>query len=424
MEPFYTPISIPNISYSFTSIPHNNTGNLASPWMDPRIWSRLPQRLLDRILASLPPPAFFRSRAVCKRWYSLIFSPTFLELYLHASPRRHWFLFFNHQNTLNNIYKNKNHPSRAHVGYLLDPENLKWYRLPIPGVPPGFSPASSSGGLVCWVSDDGGSKTVLLGNPLVVGNLIQLPSTLKARLCPSVGMAVTDSSIDLILAGDDLISPYAVKNLTSESFHVDSGGFYSIWGTTAALPRLCSLESGRMVDVGGGRFYCMNYSPYSVLSYEAAGNRWGKIQAPMRRFLRSPGLVECRGRLLLVAAVEKSKLNVPRSLRLWALQDCGTAWAEIERMPQQLYGQFAEMEGGRGFGCVAGGDFVLVMVKGSKAAIMFDFGDKSWTWVPPCLFVNSEDDAELNGFAYGPRIAVPITGLLHQLTMPFNTYAS
>jgi len=31
----------------------------------------------------------------------------------------------------------------------------------------------------------------------------------------------------------------------------------------------------------------------------------------MRRFLRSPNLAEYKGKLLLVAAVEKSKLNVP-----------------------------------------------------------------------------------------------------------------
>lgn len=92
----------------------------------------------------------------------------------------------------------------------------------------------------------------------------------------------------------------------------------------------------------------MNCSPFSVLAYDIASTTWFKIQAPMRRFLRSPNLVECRGKLMLVAAVEKSKLNVPRSLRVWTLQACGTMWVESERMPQQLYIQFAEIEGGMG----------------------------------------------------------------------------
>ncbi|KAI3455788.1 hypothetical protein Pfo_012451 [Paulownia fortunei] len=421
MEPFHTPISIP-IPYAFTSIPGTDsiggsTNCMTSPWMDCRIWSRLPQRLIDRIIACLPPPAFFRARAVCKRWYGLIFSNTFLELYLQVSPHRHWFLFFKQRSLKNYIYRNNtsanNGTDRANYeGYLFDPDNLKWYRLSIPLIPPGFSPASSSGGLICWVSEDAGSKNILLCNPLL-GSLIQLPSTLRPRLCPSIGLTITNSSIDLAFAGDDLISPYAVKNLTSESFHIDGGGFYSIWGTTASLPRLW-------------RFYCMNYSPFSVLAYDISMNQWCKIQAPMRRFLRSPSLVESRGKLILVAAVEKSKLNVPKSLRLWTLQECGTMWVEIERMPQQLYNQFAEIEGGHGFNCVAHGKFVVILIKGSDKALLFDFLVKRWVWIPPCPYINSgcggrEDGFdELHGFAYEPRPVIPITALLEQLTLPLT----
>nr|BAK96215.1 unusual floral organs-like protein [Torenia fournieri] len=472
-HPFHhAPISVPPLlPYAFASNFHSFGANSSSsagytatdPFMDCRIWSRLPQRLVDRIIACLPPPAMFRARAVCKRWYALIFSTAFLELYLQASPRHHWFLFFKQQRLNNNhIYRssssssdvnNSNRRSTAAADrhhhksatnnyeiFLFDPENLKWYRLnPFPMIPPGFSPASSSGGLICWVSEGSGTKSIVLSNPLT-GSLIQLPSTLRPRLCPSLGLTITNTSIDVVLAGDDLISPYAVKNLTSESFHIHGNGFYSIWGTTASLPRLCSFESGRMVHVGangGSKFYCMNYSPFSVLSYDVATNQWSKIQAPMRRFLRSPSLVESRGRLVLVAAVEKSKLNVPRSLRLWALQDCGTTWAEIERMPQQLYAQFVEVEGGRGFECVAHGEYVVMLVKGSVEALLFDFCRKRWVWIPSCPYVMSrgcsggssscgdEDDQELHGFAYEAKVAVPITALLEQLAVPFmNSFST
>lgn len=423
MEPFHTPITIP-IPYAFASInPTSTICNTINPWMDCRIWSRLPQRLMDRIVACLPPPAFFRARAVCKRWYGLIFSTSFMEVYLQVSPCRHWFLFFKQQGLKNCIYRNNANNSRPNYeGYLLDPENLKWYRLGIPLIPPGLSPVSSSGGLICFVSEEAGSKSILLCNP-VMGSLIQLPSTLRPRLCPSIGLTITNSAIDLIFAGDDLISPYAVKNLTSESFHIDGGGFYSIWGTTASLPRLCSPESGRMVHVEG-RFYCMNYSPFSVLAYDLTVNQWTKIQAPMRRFLRSPSLVESRGKLILVAAVEKSKLNVPKSLRLWTLQECGTLWVEIERMPQQLYNQFAEIEWGRGFNSVAHGDYVVILIKGSDRALLFDFSGKRWSWISPCPYTTGAGGEELHGFAYEPRLAVPITALLEQLTLPFNSFAA
>ncbi|KAL3523148.1 hypothetical protein ACH5RR_015982 [Cinchona calisaya] len=443
METFrHGPISIPILPYNFTINNSNNSGSsipsgpasfATNPWMDSRIWSRLPQRLIDRVIAFLPFPAFFRARAVCKRWYALLFSNNFLELYLQVSPSRHWFIFFKQKNIKSYIYRSNNNVGNGDdrnincEGYIFDPYESKWYRISFPLIPPGFSPASSSGGLICWVSDEAGSKNILLSNPLIPGSLTPLPATLRPRLFPSVGLTITNSSIDLAVAGDDLISPFAVKNLTTESFHIDGGGFYSIWGTTSSLPRLCSLESMRMVFVQG-RFYCMNYSPFSILSYDIVSNHWCKIQAPMRRFLRSPSLIEAKGKLILVAAVEKSKLNVPKSLRLWALQDCGTMWVEIERMPQQLYLQFSDVENGQGFNCVGHGEFILILIRGSDKALMFDFCRKRWMWIPPCPYIlghscgSYADGGELHGFGYEPRLATPVTALLDQLTLPFQTF--
>ncbi|XP_021773544.1 protein UNUSUAL FLORAL ORGANS-like [Chenopodium quinoa] len=413
--------------------PTTPTTITTSSWMDSRLWSRLPQQLVDRILAFLPLPAFFRARSVCKRWYALLYSNSFLQLYLQVSPCHHWFIFFTHKTpNTSTIYRN-NFTNLNNNGdeqgdnvlstraYLFDPYEVKWYIIPFSIIPLGFSPATTSGGLVCWVSDEPGLKNLFLHNPLL-GSVTQLPPTRRPRLFPSVGLSVTTASVDLILAGDDMISPYAVKNLTAESFHIDSSGFYSVWDTTSSLPRLCSLESGQMLH-SDGRFYCMNYSPFSVLAYDVSSNAWWKIQAPMRRFLRSPCLVESKDRLILVAAVEKSKLNVPRSLRMWVLQGCGSQWAEIERMPQQLYAQFEEIEGGRGFDCVGSGEFIVIMIKGViNKGLMFDIERKRWIWMPCCpsngnlsCEISSNLEGNLHGFAYQPTLAAPVTALVHQL---------
>jgi hypothetical protein len=175
----------PSFSYTFpitgsSAITNNittttTTFSNTTPWMNSRIWSKLPQRLLDRIIAFLPPPAFFRARSVCKRFYSLLFSNTFLQLYLQVSPRFHWFFFFKHKTrSKTHIYKNmadnnnnNNNNNNSFERYLFDPNEMTWYRISFGLIPSGFSPSSSSSGLLCFVSDESGPKTMLLWNPLL-----------------------------------------------------------------------------------------------------------------------------------------------------------------------------------------------------------------------------------------------------------------
>ncbi|XP_038970991.1 protein ABERRANT PANICLE ORGANIZATION 1-like [Phoenix dactylifera] len=394
--------------------------------MDSRIWRHLPQGLIDRVLAFLPPPAFFRFRSVCKRWYSLLFSDSFLEAHLRLSPGLPWLAFFLLPPRPPLLYSPSaaGPPPPPAALLLLDPATPAWFRLPLsPLLPRGFSPAASSAGLLCFLSDDPGAKSLLLLNPLSKLSS-HLPPSPTPRLFPSVGLAAGPSSLSVVLAGDDLISPFAVKNLTAECFHADGAtGFYSPWATASALPRLCNIDPGRMA-FAAGRFYCMSCGPFAVLAYDVASNAWCKIQPPMRRFLRSPSLAECGGRVLLVAAVEKSRLSVPRSVRLWSLQPCGRAWAEVERMPQEVYVRFSEAEAGRGFECVGNAEFMAITIKGSTDVLLFDFYRKEWRWAPPCPFIRgAAAGGGLRGFAYEPRLATPAIGLLDSSSsMPFQGF--
>nr|XP_009393262.2 PREDICTED: protein UNUSUAL FLORAL ORGANS [Musa acuminata subsp. malaccensis] len=421
--------------------------------MDPRIWRHLPQGLVDRVLAFLPPAAFFRARAVCKRWYALVFSDSFLELHLRLAPTLPCFAFFllpskpplySTSAASSSSSSSSSSPAAAATtttstanrpppapALLLDPVSNSWHRIPLGTIiPPGFSPAASSHGVLCFISDDAGSKTLVLCN-LLSKLASQLPPTPTPRLFPTVGLTVGPSSISAVVAGDDMISPFAVKNLTAECFHADGvTGFYSPWATGSALPRLCSFEPGRMA-YAAGRFYCMSCGPFGVMAYDVGTNAWEKIQPPMRRFLRSPSIVECGGgRVVLVAAVEKSKLSVPRSVRMWALQPCGRAWAEIDRMPHDVHAQFSEAEGGRGFECVGHGDFLAITIKGSNDVLLFDFYRKEWRWAPPCRFLHGGGSSSssgcggLRGFAYEPRLATPCMALLDSSSfIPFQGFS-
>ncbi|KAI4970040.1 hypothetical protein ZWY2020_000954 [Hordeum vulgare] len=329
-------------------------------WRWTRVWRRLPQPLLDRVLACLPTPSFLRARAVCRRFYHLLFS------------------------------------SRA----LLVPPPLL-----IPAPAAGFSPAAASAGLLAFLSDASGHKTLLLANP-ITRLLAALPLGPTQRLSPTVGLAAGSTSIIAVVAGDDLVSPFAVKNISVDTFVADAASVPSpgFWTPSSLLPRLSSLDPRAGMAFVAGRFYCMSSSPFAVLVFDVAGNAWSKVQPPMRRFLRSPALVELGGgregpgsaRVGLVASVEKSRLNVPRSVRVWTLRGRGAsgggggAWSEVARMPQDVHAQFAVAEGGRGFECAAHGDFIVLAPRSGPAAVpvpttvlVFDSRRDEWRWAPP-----------------------------------------
>jgi hypothetical protein len=172
----------------------------------------------------------------------------------------------------------------------------------------------------------------------------------------------------------------------------------------------------------------MSSSPFAVLVFDVATNVWSKVQPPMRRFLRSPALVEFGGgrereaRVALVSAVEKSRLSVPRSVRVWTLRGGSNggsgAWTEMARMPPDVHAQFAAAEGGRGFECAAHGDFVVLAPRGPAIPVLvFDSRRDEWRWAPPCPYPPYAGGIAAGGagfrvFAYEPRLATPAIGLL------------
>ncbi|XP_044958079.1 protein ABERRANT PANICLE ORGANIZATION 1 [Hordeum vulgare subsp. vulgare] len=413
-----------------------STAAAAEVEMDPRVWRRLPQPLLDRVLACLPTPSFLRARAVCRRFYHLLFSSPFLHSHLLHSPHLPFFAFAV--------------PSAGHL-LLLDPtpqpQGPSWFLLPLPIPAPaaGFSPAAASAGLLAFLSDASGHKTLLLANP-ITRLLAALPLGPTQRLSPTVGLAAGSTSIIAVVAGDDLVSPFAVKNISVDTFVADAASVPSpgFWTPSSLLPRLSSLDPRAGMAFVAGRFYCMSSSPFAVLVFDVAGNAWSKVQPPMRRFLRSPALVELGGgregpgsaRVGLVASVEKSRLNVPRSVRVWTLRGRGAsgggggAWSEVARMPQDVHAQFAVAEGGRGFECAAHGDFIVLAPRSGPAAVpvpttvlVFDSRRDEWRWAPPCPYVGHGLAAVVAGggtgfrvLAYEPRLATPAIGLLDATT--------
>ena len=56
------------------------------------LWSRLPDEVMDLVLAWLPLSSFFRMRCVCKKWNNVINSRSFFETYSRVPTQTACFL--------------------------------------------------------------------------------------------------------------------------------------------------------------------------------------------------------------------------------------------------------------------------------------------------------------------------------------------
>lgn len=64
--------------------------------MDPEIWSRLPEEILEHVLSFLPLKTFLSLRTTCKHFKSLLFSPNFVSKQQSPSSPLFSFLVLSH----------------------------------------------------------------------------------------------------------------------------------------------------------------------------------------------------------------------------------------------------------------------------------------------------------------------------------------
>ena len=167
--------------------------------MDGRIWSDLPECLLERIIARLPVITICKLRCVCKKWNSLPFSPSFPELSSTSLERPYL------------VFPSINYNACPATLSTLCPTLSQCYDLPLNRQHPELNlhvwlPGQKSlmgadAGLLCFSSTTEFPKdhsTMLDLSALEPPTLHTLPSSVEAHLCaaPSFQLsAVADVSL-------------------------------------------------------------------------------------------------------------------------------------------------------------------------------------------------------------------------------------
>ena len=338
--------------------------------MQDRIWSGLPEDLVDRTLACLPVPSFFRFRAVCKRWNTLMLSDTFLELWSRVSSQRLW-LFSIHVRHATEM-----------VAMAYNPSLGIWHNVPVPQYPSKMYTLASAGGLLCAAAYPNRLAVVCVCNPLT-NRWRDLPSMLYIKRVHLLGMVVdrASKSYKIVVVGtqsrQDLVSNTEV--------YESSTGSWEITGKA-----LGAFTSHRLVYCNG-LFYNLSATrgwPVTLIlhAYDIEQKIWREeIRSTMLlNFQAPPSLVECQERLLIVGRIsEDSHFAKPKAIRVWELREKemgGGRWIEVVTMPPALLEEFCkEWQRPTHFRCRGLGNVIYFL---SSRALMYDLSQQVWQWLP------------------------------------------
>lgn len=358
-----------NASDTCTAADDHNRCDLV---MNERLWSQLPEDLVDRILAWLPVASFLRLRTVCKKWSTIMYSPSFLEVCSQVPTQGPYFMKIS-----NCEY------SRLLSSY--NPVLCKWHDIPISFLPPhaGF-PVASAGGLLCLINKFHGYVddfcSLFVCNPLTKSWRELPPMPCKQRpILVSMVAERRPFSYKVIVAG----------LLTTEVFDSTTCS----WRRVGSLPR--GEEVSGNIAFSNGNLYCLTPRWYNcaLLAYNLQQEVWVKVKTGrLPGYCQFRNLVGCKGCIVIVG---KSVRHHVLSVCIWLLDQKTMKWKEVGRMPQRMSDHFL-CRPSESFYCTAHGDLIFLTRDNCDMGLLFNLSHKTWIWVSDC--------PNLEGLAFEPRL--------------------
>ncbi|MCO5550819.1 hypothetical protein L7F22_004312 [Adiantum nelumboides] len=349
------------------------------------LWGDLPQDLIDRVLAFLPPICLFRLQRVCRRWQSLINEHGFLCLLSQLPSHGPCFLMAQKDG------------ESWHLAVYSYPMRI-WHSLPLALIPKqAHSLVASAGGLLCFAGLEGHHDELFVCSPFRQ-ECRRLPNMHHMRQLGFVSMFMDKRArcYRIVAAGE---CSYWGNNRAIPTEVYDSNS--NTWAVFHSFPAR-SLQSMRSAYCNG-RLYCLTLSPSRLVAFDIERGIWETMPVGMPRALLDAFLIagEC-GRLLLVGRV--SLYSVHQSMRVWELNFVYMDWVEIGRMPHMLFRALLRSSSAESFQCFGYGNFICFSAHKQQRWLMQDSLKKTWHWFGNCPHLSSYPSKRTRGFFFVPRL--------------------
>ncbi|KAG9451049.1 hypothetical protein H6P81_011014 [Aristolochia fimbriata] len=363
------------------------------------VWDRLPDELIERVLALLPLSSVLRCRCVCKQWNSLLKSDSFLDLWAEISPRNLWFLVYH-----------------THISVAaFSPRAHRWNNLPLYQWcaldPTQVFLLASSGGLLCFRNRSFDCPTLIVCNPVTSSHRV-LPSMSQIREIDIVGMVADKDSHSYQILVTGTAEPASSESIT-ELYDSRTGRWTYHCRSTQEFLQFWYVVHAIWHD---GSFYCLatpvNTSQgYRLIAYRMENRSWVDLNVKMPPGdLRCLSLVLCGGRLLLTGKIVED--YVTRSICIWELMWESLEWVEIGSMPDYVLKDIHSPNSIL-IQCQGHGDLLCFSTHRGWQSILYNLTDLTWVWVPennacggsPCQAIGRNN---LVGLPYEPSLSARV----------------
>ncbi|XP_042444649.1 F-box/kelch-repeat protein At5g43190-like [Zingiber officinale] len=354
--------------------------------MDPSIWGRLPDELLDRIIAFLPLRTILALRPTCRRFRSFLSSPAFLSL-LHSQYSPSYLLLSHPQ------FSDRCLP-------IYDSVADQWRSVSLPSsfadaCSPSSVLLSSASGLLCFSL---GRSALLVAN-LLTSSLKILPLPVYSASSPSAVTLVSFPSPSNSKRGYKIFLP---SDSADAVFLYDSASL--AWtrfsGFESVLRRGNPRQAGAFFEAS---LYFTTPEPFSVVGFDLRSGSWDIDAAPAlpedMAFVR---LVGGGGRLYLVGGVGRD--GISRSLKIWEL--VGRAWEELGRLPDMMCRKFVSVcyHNYSHVQCLWHEGLVCVCCTTWPEVLFYRVARATWHWLPRCPMLQEKWSCGFHWFSFSPDL--------------------
>ncbi|CAI9115964.1 OLC1v1016990C1 [Oldenlandia corymbosa var. corymbosa] len=355
--------------------------------MDPEIWSRLPEEILEHVLSFLPLKTFLTLRTTSKHFQSLLFSPAFVSKYSASSTPLFSFLVLSH-------------PQFGSKCPLFDTGRNSWRTLPLH-----FSPILKN------TSAPSSSVLISISNGRLCFSHTNSSSFVVRNLFPP--------SIDVVKSPKKIPSSYESLSFVSTSSGYNLLMMTSFGSSKTALVYDSKIHTWKQFQGFGqslynqegvlyqGLLYFITPEPFQIVCFDLESGIWGRsvIELPGELAFAKMLASNDRGneKLYLIGGIGGN--GISRSMKLWELSG-EKNWVEIERLPEMMFRKFVGVcyHKYEHVYCFWHQGLICICCYTWPEILYFKVSRRSWHWLPKCPLLPEKWSCGFKWFSFAPQL--------------------